>query len=91
MRAGQDPALFWTLTPREVETILRGAQDRQKDRFNLLAWAVWHVAKLTAYAPEKSRDFIKLEKLKWKDKPSGETAGNWQEMFARAKAWVTKG
>lgn len=49
--------------------------------------AAWHSAKLTAYPPEKSKDFIKLDKLLHREKPASQ-AGSWRDKLAEARAWV---
>lgn len=58
-------------------------------RHDEMAWAVWHIARLTAYAPEKARDFVKLDKLKSRDpqKQAGHTA-DWRSQLAKVTAWV---
>jgi hypothetical protein len=51
------------LTLYEVSLVITGvtnARKRERDEYLFLAW---HTAYLTAYAPEKSSKFIKLEKL----------------------------
>jgi len=51
------------LTLYEVSLVIAGvtnARKRERDEYLFLAW---HTAYLTAYAPEKSSKFIKLEKL----------------------------
>ncbi|WMW56469.1 hypothetical protein RE411_04605 [Agrobacterium pusense] len=51
------------MTLYEVSLIIEGvtnARKRERDEFLFLAW---HTAYLTAYAPQKSNGFIKLEKL----------------------------
>jgi len=55
--------LFWDLTLYEVSLVIEGvtsARKRERDEYLFLAW---HTAYLTAYAPEKSSKFTKLEKL----------------------------
>lgn len=55
--------MFWDLTLYEVSLIIEGvtnARKRERDEYLFLAW---HTAYLTAYAPEKSSKFTKLEKL----------------------------
>ncbi len=46
VEAGQDPANFWSLTLREITSVMDGAAVRIRNEHNARAWAVWHVAAL---------------------------------------------
>jgi len=51
--------------------------------------AAWVTARLTAYAPAKARDFVKIEKLlvsREEQKPA--LPQTWQEQFAIAQQWT---
>lgn len=85
MEFGQDASLFWRLTYREIDTILRGETRRLRREHNNAAWLAWHTAYLTAYAPSKARRFPKLEKLLWKEPPKRQSVA---EMRAVARRWI---
>lgn len=55
---------------------------------NELMNAAWVNASLTAYAPAKARDFVKIEKLLINDQPKRVARQPWQEQLAVAKAWA---
>lgn len=55
---------------------------------NELMNATWVNAWLTAYAPAKARDFVKVEKLLVNDRPKPALRQSWQEQLAVAKAWA---
>lgn len=46
-----------------MQAILDGAAAKLRRQHNEWAWLAWHTARLTAYAPQKARDFQKLETL----------------------------
>jgi len=54
---------------------------------NLAMEMAWQTARLTAYAPEKGKDFIKLDKLLHREKPKGSPVP-WEDKLAQVKAWV---
>lgn len=56
MAAGQDPALFWQLTPLEIDNILTGCGDRARQEHNARMVLAWHTG---AFA----RPHVKLPKL----------------------------
>lgn len=86
---GGDGQSFWHLTPREVQSVFDGHAERLKREHNDRAWAVWHIAFLTVYAPEKADQFPTLSRLRIADqKPQPRTAG-WEDEFARFSAWAT--
>jgi len=60
---GLDPARFWALTPRELSLHVAGARERFIREHNENMSLAWHVARLNAYAPQKAREFPKLESL----------------------------
>lgn len=89
---GQDPEAFWRLTLREIDLIMRGCTNRAKREHNDRAWHAWHTAFLTAYAPQKSREFVKLKKLQAKDAASQqEQVPDWRAQLAKVQAWVSRG
>lgn len=90
MEAGQSYDLFWRLTLREIGIVLDGSANRLRREHNDRAWAVWHTAYLTAYAPEKPRDFTKL-KLLLHDAPVKTRSLDWRNEFAAFSAWAGKG
>lgn len=83
MEFGQDASLFWRLTYREIDTILRGEMRRLRREHNNAAWLAWHTAYLTAYAPSKARKFPKLEKLLWKEPPKRQSIAEMRGMAHR--------
>lgn len=90
MEVGQDPAHFWNLTLREIELIIRGAVANQRKRQNELLTAAWFMARLSAYAPTKAKDFIKLEKILLRDGPQQTAKPDWRDVFAKVRAWGSK-
>lgn len=64
-----------------------GEAQRLTREHNSLAWAVWHTASLTAYAPKDGKDFIKLKALTsvegQRPKPK-----DWQDSFSAFSAWA---
>lgn len=51
------------MTLYEVSLIIEGVTNGRKRERDELLFLAWHTAYLTAYAPEKSSAFTKLEKL----------------------------
>lgn len=58
MEAGNDPARFWTLTPREVDRILQGVRNRLEREANERMSLAWHIVAL-----DRARKLPKLETL----------------------------
>lgn len=80
--------MFWRLTLREISVILDGVSNRLKREHNERAWAVWHTAYLTAYAPQKSREFTKLKTLlHGEDKPKRRQTA--EEIEAITRSWLS--
>ncbi|ODA67675.1 hypothetical protein A7A08_01710 [Methyloligella halotolerans] len=88
MRAGQDPELFWKLTPRETQNILDGYVERLADQYNERAWLAWHTAWLTAYAPQKSTQFVKLKSLLHDAEPRSRPMQSMEEQISVAQMWA---
>lgn len=78
--AGLDPAAFWDMGPAEYVAVLRGANDRIVREHNDRVQAAWLGAQLTAYAPAKSHQFPKLEKLLIQEGPRKRQS--WQQIKA---------
>ncbi len=55
---------------------------------NELMNAAWVNASLTAYAPAKARDFVKIEKLLVNDQPKHRPRQTWQQQLAVAQHWT---
>ncbi len=56
---------------------------------NELMNAAWVNASLTAYAPPKARDFVKVEKLLvLRDEPKTAARQTWEQQFAVAQQWT---
>lgn len=85
---GLDPALFWDLGPREWRAVMTGAVARLKREHNDRAWLAWQTARLTAYAPMKSVDFVPLNTLQMGAAPRERAAPDWQRSFDAFSAWV---
>lgn len=90
MSAGLDPALYWSLTFVEIDAILMGSADRLRHEQNGRAWAAWHAAYLTAYAPAKPQKFPKLEKLMQQSDTARRTRKTPTEMKAVFATWAGK-
>ncbi|UUP19504.1 hypothetical protein [Nitratireductor thuwali] len=80
--------MFWSLTLREIDTILKGVVIRRKRERNQRTEMVWHTAFMTAYAPAKSREFWKLKDLTAEPKAASGRKNAWESDFAAAQAWV---
>lgn len=72
-----------------MELILAGIAIRLRREHNEHAWHAWHTAYLGAYAPEKSREFIRLEKLML-HAPADEVqkTSDWRQEFDAFAAWA---
>lgn len=69
--------------------VIAAAMKLRRFRHDEMAWGVWHVAHLTAYAPQKPRDFVKLEKLKSRDpQRHAVQQPDWRSQLAKVTAWV---
>lgn len=51
------------------------------------AWLAWHIAQVSAYPPEKPRDFPPLRNFLWGKKPKPKPV-DWQQSFAAFSAWA---
>jgi len=63
VEAEQDFQVFWSTPLLAIHHVLNGVAKRLKREHNDRAWAAWHTAYLTAYAPKKSKEFTKLKSL----------------------------
>jgi hypothetical protein len=83
VEAGQDPALFWRLTLREIAAVMKGAANGLKREKNNRAWLAWHTASL-----QRAKKMPPLRSL-IRDRPARETIRrNWQEQLAIAHQWT---
>ena len=48
----------------------------------------WHIAFMSAYAPQKQKDFWRLKTLLWRDKPAQKQATPWRDKFSAMSSWV---
>lgn len=48
------------------------------------------MARLSAYAPAKAKDFIKLEKILLRDDRQQTAKSDWRDVFAKVRAWGSK-
>lgn len=80
--AGQDPALFWALTPLEIDNIMTGCGERARREHNARMSQAWHTGAF-------SRSEYKLPKhdavLDIGSKPDARRQSV-QEMFANLRA-----
>ena len=60
-----------------------------KREHNERAWAVWHTAYLSTYAPEDGRKFTPLSKLRIPDKKTDPKPSDWRDTFASFSAWAS--
>lgn len=86
MAAGLDPAGPWAFSAREAMAILAGAERRGQREHDELMTAAWITARLSAYPPEKSDKFLKLEKLLIV-KPSRKKKQDWKTQAAILATW----
>lgn len=64
MEAGQDPALFWHLTPREIGHIMAGAVRRIEREKLFLDTVAWNTAQLNIPAMHKPDKFPSFDKFR---------------------------
>lgn len=83
IEAGQDAALFWHLTLREIGLILRGAA-RRIEREKLFADAIaWNGARLNGFAWHDPKHMPSFEKFRGgKSAKAKVTAKDWRGMKA---------
>jgi hypothetical protein len=67
---------------------MKGASERLIREHNERAWLAWHTAQLTAYAPAKGREFIKLEKLLRQSETHKQHRQSAEQQLAIAKSWM---
>ncbi|MEI3850040.1 MULTISPECIES: hypothetical protein [unclassified Ensifer] len=46
------------------------------------------MAKLNAYAPQKAKDFVKLEKILLRDAPTKAAKPHWRDVLAKMSSWA---
>lgn len=82
--------MFWKLTLREIDAITKGAIAARRNAHNDRAWLAWTVAYLSTYHPQKSKDFVKLEKLRLSDTKSSQKTADWKMQLAKVQAWASR-
>jgi hypothetical protein len=82
--------LFWRLTLREIDAIVRGALAARRNAHNDRAWLAHTVAYLSAYHPKNSKDFVKLEKLRLSDTKVLAKQTDWKAQLAKVQAWAAR-
>lgn len=90
MAAGQDPVAFWGLSALEVQIVLDGVSDRLDREHDDRLEAAWINARLSAYPPEKSSQFTKLDKLlinPERAKPQRPVKQDWRSQEAALANW----
>ncbi|MDW9773086.1 hypothetical protein GOA89_14675 [Sinorhizobium meliloti] len=89
VESGLDPSLFWALTLREIGAILDGAVSKLKREREAQMSIAWHTAYMTAYAPQKPRQFWKLKELlgDHSNKPTGRRMTP-EEIEAITRGWL---
>lgn len=78
MSVGFDPAGFWALTPRELETLYNGARKRLEREHDERAWLAWHTAALY-----RTKEMPRLDKLTIRR----ERSKTWEEQLAAVIAY----
>ncbi|MBP1849696.1 hypothetical protein [Rhizobium halophytocola] len=79
------------MTLREIKLVLDACAEKARREHDERAWLAWHTARLTAYAPEKPRNFIKLEKLFWRKSSKNQSSGHdWRAVLAKVQGWVNR-
>ena len=86
MEAGQDAALFWRLTLREIHAVLKGAAKRRDGELRMRAWQAWTTAALTISAVHKPKKFPKLDKVLPKAGGTARQPQSWQQQKMIAMA-----
>ncbi|OMQ44926.1 hypothetical protein [Ensifer sp. 1H6] len=87
---GQNPVNFWSLTLREIDIIIRGAAAHRRHRLNELITAAWYTARLSAYAPQKAKDFQKLDKILISETKQAKSQPDWRDVLAKVSGWVKR-
>ncbi len=77
------------MTLTEISHCFDGAAKRLEREHNETAWLAWHVAFMSAYAPQKSETFFKLKNLLWGRKPTEQKPQDWRDSLAAFSAWVS--
>jgi len=67
---------------------VRGAVKGHRQRHNMLMSIAWHTARLTAYAPQKPREFIPLKKLLQEPEKKAPTPSDWRAVLAKVQVWA---
>ncbi len=80
------------MTFREIDIVMRGVSARERRTHNANAWMAHTMAYLSSYAPEKSRDFTKLEKLQDRGRGGSKSQPqqNWRQQLAKVQGWVKR-
>ncbi|MCF1452297.1 hypothetical protein ACQZ61_04085 [Agrobacterium vitis] len=79
------------MTLRDIMIVFKACHDRRLFEHDQRAWLAHTTAFLTAYAPQKSREFPKLkiiESKKPEAPPAAATKSDWRAMLDKARAWV---
>jgi len=67
---------------------MQGASQRRIREHDDRAWLAWHTANLTAYAPAKGREFIKLETLYHQPETRQQIRQTPEQQLAIARSWM---
>lgn len=82
MAAGQDPALFWRITLREVSIVLKGAEAALRRRHDDAAWLAWHIEALS-----RTKKLPKLKEM-LSAQPRKRRRMTPEEMVSMAHLWT---
>jgi hypothetical protein len=64
---------------------------QRRHRQNDLITAAWFMARLSVYAPQKPKDFIKLQKILLREQePERPEKPDWRRVYAKVMAWGSK-
>ena len=89
MSLGLDAERYWSLTPRELTLLFKGANRKLIRDHDARMTQAWHTARLAAYPPAKSSEFVKLEALMYRDPGKTTNQQTADQQLAIARSWVS--
>jgi hypothetical protein len=85
---GLAPDYFWQITPREMEIIMDGAQEKiSRDQLSLDRLS-WHIGQLNAIGFHNPKAYPKYEKFIGKN-PLGSDKDDQEKMKAAMQGWAS--
>jgi len=85
-----DAQRYWDLTPRELALRFKGANQKLIREHDARMTQAWHTARLTAYPPPNSSEFIKLDLLLYRDPGRAANQQTPDQQLAIAMSWVSR-